>query len=45
MSRFRRLARDHERSPEILAGLRYLTFIVLMLKKVAWSLIEVNKRL
>jgi hypothetical protein len=38
MSRFRRLARDYERSPEILAGLRHLAFIVLMLKKVAEAL-------
>jgi len=35
MSQFRRLARDYDRSPEILAGLRYLAFIVLMLKSVA----------
>jgi hypothetical protein len=38
MSRFRRLARDYDRLPEILAGLRYLAFIVLMLKNVAGGL-------
>ncbi|HEU0176275.1 MAG TPA: hypothetical protein VFV58_18575 [Blastocatellia bacterium] len=31
---FRRLARDYERLPEILAGLLYLAFIVLMLKNI-----------
>jgi transposase len=35
MSRFRRLALDYDRLPEILAGLRHLAFIVLMLKNVA----------
>ena len=35
MSRFRRLARDYDRLPEILAGLRYVAFIILMLKNVA----------
>jgi transposase len=35
MSRFRRLARDYERLPEILAGMPYLAFIVLMLRNVA----------
>jgi hypothetical protein len=29
MSQFRRLARDYEQSPEILAGLCYLAFTVL----------------
>jgi hypothetical protein len=38
MSRFRRLTRDYDRLPEILAGLRYLDFIVLMLKNVAGGL-------
>jgi len=33
MPRFRRLAQDYDRSPEILARLRYLAFIVLMLLK------------
>jgi hypothetical protein len=32
MSRFRRLARDYEQFPEILAGLRYPPFIGLTLK-------------
>jgi transposase len=35
MSRFRRLARDCERLPELWLGLYYLAFIVLMLKNVA----------
>jgi transposase len=30
-ARFRRLARDFERTPEILAGLHYLVFVILML--------------
>jgi hypothetical protein len=33
MSRFRRLARNYERLPETLAGLHYLAFVILMLKK------------
>jgi transposase len=37
-SRLRQLARDYDRLPEILAGLRYLAFIVLMLKNVAAAL-------
>jgi transposase len=32
-SRFRRLARDYERLPETLAGLHYLAFAILMLKR------------
>lgn len=32
-ARFRRLARDYERLPETLAGLHYLAFAVLMLKR------------
>jgi hypothetical protein len=39
MSRFRRLSRDYDRLPEIQAGLRYLAFIVLMLKNVAGELV------
>jgi len=37
MSRFHRLARDYERLPETLAGLHYVTFVILMsmLKNVA----------
>jgi transposase len=33
-ARFRRLARDYERLPETLAGLHYLAFAILMLKRV-----------
>ncbi len=33
LARFRRLARDHERLPETLAGLHLLAFAVLMLKR------------
>lgn len=33
-ARFRRLARDYERLPETLAGLHYLAFVILMLKRV-----------
>ena len=33
MARFRRLARDYERLPETLAGLHFLAFAVLMLKR------------
>jgi len=33
-ARFRRLARDYERLPETLAGLHFLAFAILMLKKV-----------
>jgi transposase len=33
MARFRRLARDYERLPETLAGLHYLAFAMLMLKR------------
>jgi transposase len=34
-TRFRRLARDYERLPETLAGLHFLAFAVLMLKRFA----------
>ena len=37
-TRFRRLARDYERSPETLAGLHYVMFVILMLKNVAKAL-------
>ena len=33
-ARLRRLARDYERLPETLAGLHYLAFVILMLKRV-----------
>ena len=35
MARFRRLARDYERLPETLAGLHYLAFVIIMLKRLA----------
>jgi transposase len=35
VARFRRLARDYERLPETLAGLHFLAFAVLMLKRFA----------
>jgi hypothetical protein len=38
MSRFRRRALDYERLPETLAGLRYLAFVILMLKDIAEAL-------
>jgi len=34
-ARFRRLARDYGRLPEMLAGLRYVVFALLMLGKAA----------
>ena len=34
-ARFRRLARDYERLPETLAGLHFLVFVALMLRRVA----------
>ena len=33
VSRFRRLARDYERLPEVLAGLHFVAFSVLLLKR------------
>jgi transposase len=33
-ARFRRLARDYERLPEVLRGLHFLVFVVLMLPKI-----------
>ena len=35
LSRLRRLARDYERLPETLAGLHFLAFVMLMLKRLA----------
>ena len=32
-ARFRRLARDYERLPEMLAGLHFLAFAILMLRR------------
>ena len=34
LARFRRLARDYERLPEVLRGLHFLVFALLMLPKV-----------
>jgi hypothetical protein len=45
ISCLRRLVRDYDRSPEILAGLRYLAFIVQMLKNVAGASLKVDNRL
>jgi transposase len=33
LARFRRLAREHERQPEMLAGLHYLAFAILLLSR------------
>ena len=38
LSRFRRLSRDFERLPQILAGLHFVVFTMLMLPKAAWLL-------
>ena len=35
LARFRRLSRDFERMPEVLAGLHFVVFVTLMLPKVA----------
>ena len=35
LARFRRLARDYERLPETLAGLRFLAFAALLLRQLA----------
>jgi transposase len=40
MSRFRRLARDYERLPETLAGLHFLAFAILMLKRFITFMVE-----
>ena len=40
MSRFRRLARDYERLPETLAGLHFLAFAILMLKRFITFMIQ-----
>lgn len=39
-TRFRRLVRDYERLPETLAGLHFLAFAILMLKRVVTLLIQ-----
>ena len=38
LSRFRRLSRDFERLPQVLAGLHFVVFTMLMLPKAAWLL-------
>ena len=38
LSRFRRLSRDFERLPQVLAGLHFVVFTMLMLPKVAYLL-------
>ncbi|HEJ5651538.1 TPA: hypothetical protein SL741_000261 [Pseudomonas aeruginosa] len=35
MARFRRLSRNYERLPEVLSGLHFLVFVVLMLPNAA----------
>jgi transposase len=40
MARFRRLARDYERLPETLAGLHFLAFAMLMLKRFISFMVE-----
>jgi transposase len=40
MARFRRLARDYERLPETLAGLHFLAFAILMLKRFIGFMVE-----
>src|SRR6266487_1559806 len=40
MARFRRLARDYERLPETLAGLHFLAFAMLMLKRFITFMVE-----
>jgi transposase len=44
-TRFRRLARDYERLPETLAGLHFLAFAVLMLKRFLELVIQVHNTL
>lgn len=45
LARFRRLARDYERLPETLAGLHFVAFLFLMLKKLLPALVEVHNTL
>ena len=40
MARFRRLARAYERLPATLAGLHFLTFAILMLKRLVEGLCQ-----
>ena len=39
-ARFRRLARDYERLPETLAGLHFLAFAILMLKRLVTLMMQ-----
>jgi len=39
-ARFRRLARDYERLPEMLAGLHFLAFATLMLRRLVEALAQ-----
>ncbi len=45
VTRFRRLARDYERLPETLAGLHFLAFAILMLKRLVELVIQVHNTL
>ena len=45
LTRFRRLARDYERLPETLAGLHFLAFAILMLKRFVELTIQVHNTL
>src|SRR5918911_2191037 len=45
LARFRRLARDYERLPETLAGLHFLAFAILMLKRFVELIIQVHNTL
>jgi transposase len=40
LARFRRLARDYERLPETLAGLHYLAFAMVLLKRFVTAFLE-----
>ena len=41
LARFRRLSRDYERLPQVLSGLQFLVFAVLMLPQAARVLVSV----
>jgi len=34
LARFRRLARDYERLPQVLAGMHFLVFVILLLERI-----------
>ena len=40
LTRFRRLVRDYERLPETVAGLHFLVFAILMLKRVVTLMVQ-----